>query len=104
MKKVLLAAAILTLGALSNTSYARSSSYGPAYGGGTNAYACTYSDDGMVSVRAGAGTNYKTYDLIDNGTDVRIIGKRQARDGFVWYKISYGRIQGWARSDYICTN
>lgn len=77
------------------------SAVGPAYGGVTH-YACTNHADGMVTVRAGAGPRFKTYDLIDNGTPVVVIAEKMGKDGFIWYKIRYGRIVGWARSDYIC--
>lgn len=101
MKKLALCVG-LTVVALSATAEARSSRLGPAAYQGVEAYACTNYRDGMVTVRAGAGTNYKTIDLIDNGTDVSILAEKVGRDGFVWYKISYGCIQGWSRSDYIC--
>lgn len=104
MKKVFFVTALL-LGALSSTAYARSgTSYGPAYSEEeSTAYACTYDDGGKVNLRTGAGLNYKIRASIENGTDVRIISERKGRDGFVWFQVSYGRVIGWARSDYICT-
>ena len=94
MKKLALCVGLAVV-ALSATAEARSSRLGPAAYQGVEAYACT-------TYRDGAGTNYKTIDLIDNGTDVVILAEKVGHDGFVWYKISYGRIQGWSRSDYIC--
>lgn len=102
MQKIALALSLSLISALMISPAHARSAVGPAYGGGATHYACTHDDYGMVTVRAGAGSKFKTVDLIDNGTSVAVIAEKTLKDGFTWYKVKYGRIVGWARSDYIC--
>lgn len=102
MKKIALAFSLSLIAALATSPVHARSAVGPAYGGGVTHHACTNYADGMVTVRTGAGPKFKTIDLIDNGTPVAVIAEKMGRDGFIWYKVRYGRIVGWARSDYIC--
>lgn len=80
-----------------------SAKVGPAYnGGGSYGYACTHQTNGNVLLRSGPGQNYKVLARMPNGSDVSIIGERNS-NGWVWYKVKFGRSVGWARSDYICS-
>lgn len=75
---------------------------GPAYnGGGSYGYACTHQQNSNVLLRSGPGQKYKVLARMPNGSDVSIIGKREV-GGWLWYKVKYGRLVGWARHDYIC--
>ncbi|OOR91870.1 hypothetical protein B0181_02220 [Moraxella caviae] len=73
---------------------------GPAATGG--GYACTHNPNSSVRIRANAGTNYRILGGVPNGRYVTVRGSKYGTDGNLWYRVSYGRITGWARYDYIC--
>lgn len=99
---IYLSAAGLIGSAVAMTGMSAQAAVGPAYYGSA-AYACTHSVNGKVTLRTGPSRGYKARLYMPNGRDVQIIDSVNAKDGFVWYKVRYGKYIGWSRSDYICT-
>lgn len=73
---------------------------GPA-AGAESCYACTHSGGSLI-LRAGPGQKFKKLAGIPYGTTLPIIDSVDGKDGFIWYKVRYGKRIGYARSDYVC--
>lgn len=73
---------------------------GPA-GNAVTGTACTHSG-GALLLRSGAGTNFKKLASIPYGSTLVILDSVNAKDGFVWYKVRFGKKIGYSRSDYVC--
>lgn len=96
-----LSVALITLGTLTLSLNAHA--VGPAYNGGGSPHGsvCTHQQNGNVLLRSGPGQKYKVLARMPNGSDVSIIDEREV-GGWLWYKVKYNRLVGWARHDYIC--
>ena len=58
------------------------------------------SDDG-VCVRSDAGTSYDIVAVLDDRTEVEVLGDKKDIDGNVWYEIGISDITGYVRYDLI---
>ena len=58
------------------------------------------SDDG-VCVRSDAGTSYDIVAVLDDRTEVDVLGEKKDIDGNVWYEIGISDITGYVRYDLI---
>lgn len=61
----------------------------------------TKSTTGTVNMRSGAGTSTSIVVSLANGVGVEVIGTKNGTDGYVWYQVKYGTINGYIRSDLI---
>jgi uncharacterized protein YraI len=69
-----------------------------------NAYVCTSSANGRLSLRYGPGQGYQKIVEIPNGYGVSWVDSTTGDDGYTWLFVYYGDTSGWVRGDYICTN
>lgn len=57
-----------------------------------------------VRMRSGAGTgNTTTVTVVPKGATVSVLSSEKGSDGKTWYKVTYGKITGYIRSDYVST-
>ena len=59
------------------------------------------STTGTVNIRSGAGTGASIVKALKNGDGVEVIGTTNGTDGYVWYQVKYGNVNGYVRSDLV---
>ena len=64
----------------------------------------TKSTTGIVNMRSGAGTSTSIVVSLANGVGVEVIGTKNGTDGYVWYQVKYGTINGYIRFRSDCTS
>lgn len=55
-----------------------------------------------LNVRAGAGTEFPTFDNLYVGNEVEYITETYSEDGSLWYVIKLGDGVGYVRAKYVC--
>jgi uncharacterized protein YgiM (DUF1202 family) len=70
---------------------------------GYTAYVCTNDRDGKLTLRTGAGKDYRQIRQIPYGRNIQVLDSANGDDGFRWLNVSYRGNYGWVRSDYVCT-
>lgn len=59
------------------------------------------STTGTVNIRSGAGTGTAIVKALKNGDGVEVIGTAKGTDGYVWYQVKCGNVNGYVRSDLV---
>lgn len=57
-----------------------------------------------VNLRQGAGTGNKALTVVPKGAAVSVLSSQNGSDGKTWYKVTYGTVTGYIRSDYVSTS
>jgi N-acetylmuramoyl-L-alanine amidase len=54
-----------------------------------------------ADVRKGASASYQSVKTVDYGQKVTVIDSYVSNDGYIWYRIDLGAVQGWVKSEHV---